>query len=71
LIRIKRKGRPFATCSICNATPCSSPSEHARARREAELKSPSKVTQLHKYHWNGQIFGFRYEQKKNIQSGMV
>lgn len=48
LIRIKRKGRPFATCSICNATPCEAPTEHARLKREAELKSPSsKVTQLH------------------------
>jgi hypothetical protein len=48
LIRIKRKGRPFATCSICNATPCEAPTEHARLKREAELKTPSsKVTQLH------------------------
>ena len=45
LIRIKRKGRPFATCSICHSTPCESPSEHARQKREAELKAPSKVTQ--------------------------
>ncbi|KAJ5717939.1 hypothetical protein N7488_003585 [Penicillium malachiteum] len=42
LIRIKRKGRPFATCSICNSTPCESPTEHARQKREAELKNPSK-----------------------------
>ncbi|KAJ5493348.1 hypothetical protein N7539_002094 [Penicillium diatomitis] len=41
LIRIKRKGRPFATCAICHATPCEAPSEHARLKREAELKSPS------------------------------
>ncbi|KAF7716824.1 Copper-fist domain-containing protein [Penicillium ucsense] len=41
LIRIKRKGRPFATCTICHATPCEAPSEHARLKREAELKSPS------------------------------
>ncbi|KAJ5115211.1 hypothetical protein NUU61_000970 [Penicillium alfredii] len=45
LIRIKRKGRPFATCSICHSTPCESPTEHARQKREAELKCPSKVTQ--------------------------
>ncbi|KAJ6133000.1 hypothetical protein N7471_008215 [Penicillium samsonianum] len=45
LIRIKRKGRPFATCTMCNATPCTSPIEHARAKRDAELKCPSKVTQ--------------------------
>ncbi|KAJ5584603.1 uncharacterized protein N7459_004403 [Penicillium hispanicum] len=42
LIRIKRKGRPFATCSICHSTPCEAPTEHARLKREAELKSPSK-----------------------------
>ncbi|KAG0154288.1 hypothetical protein PDIDSM_1668 [Penicillium digitatum] len=30
---------------MCNATPCTSPIEHARAKRDAELKSPSKVTQ--------------------------
>lgn len=45
LIRIKRKGRPFATCTVCQSTPCTAPSEHARAKREAELKTPSKVTQ--------------------------
>lgn len=45
LIRIKRKGRPFATCSICHSTPCEAPAEHARLKREADLKSPSKVTQ--------------------------
>jgi hypothetical protein len=49
LIRIKRKGRPFATCSICNATPCETPTEHVRLKREAELESPSsKVMQLNK-----------------------
>ncbi|KAJ5887802.1 hypothetical protein N7495_007843, partial [Penicillium taxi] len=49
LIRIKRKGRPFATCSICCSTPCSSPMEHARIKRDAEIKTPnSKVTQIHK-----------------------
>ncbi|KAJ5167781.1 uncharacterized protein N7482_003375 [Penicillium canariense] len=41
LIRIKRKGRPFATCSICNSTPCEAPTDHARLKREAELKTPS------------------------------
>jgi len=45
LIRIKRKGRPFATCTVCQSTPCTAPSEHARAKREAELKTPTKVTQ--------------------------
>lgn len=44
VIRIKRKGRPFATCTICNATPCTAPIEHARAKRDAELKCP-KVRQ--------------------------
>lgn len=44
LIRIKRKGRPFATCSVCQATPCKSPLDHARQKRETELKHP-KVTQ--------------------------
>ncbi|TPR10639.1 Ubiquitin-conjugating enzyme family protein [Aspergillus niger] len=33
LIRINRKGRPFATCSICNCTPCESPEEHAKLKR--------------------------------------
>lgn len=48
LIRIKRKGRPFATCTICNCTPCTSPTEHTRLKREAELKYPSsKVTHTH------------------------
>ncbi|KAL3476897.1 copper fist DNA binding domain-containing protein [Aspergillus californicus] len=42
LIRINRKGRPFSTCSICNCTPCSSPDEHNRLKREAELKSESQ-----------------------------
>nr|XP_003188802.1 hypothetical protein ANI_1_166174 [Aspergillus niger CBS 513.88] len=32
LIRINRKGRPFATCSICNCTPCESPEEHAKLK---------------------------------------
>lgn len=40
LIRIKRKGRPFATCTICHATPCESPVEHTRQKRETELKCP-------------------------------
>lgn len=45
LIRIKRKGRPFATCTICHSTPCEAPSEHTRLKRESELKVPSaKVT---------------------------
>ncbi|KAJ5592761.1 hypothetical protein N7537_009665 [Penicillium hordei] len=44
LIRIKRKGRPFATCTMCNATPCTSPMEHARAKRDAELKCPKKAS---------------------------
>ncbi|KAJ5386503.1 hypothetical protein N7509_009044 [Penicillium cosmopolitanum] len=39
------QGRPFATCTVCQSTPCTAPSEHARAKREAELKTPSKVTQ--------------------------
>ncbi|KAL2793867.1 copper fist DNA binding domain-containing protein [Aspergillus keveii] len=42
LIRINRKGRPFSTCSICNCTPCNSPDEHNRLKREAELKSQSQ-----------------------------
>ncbi|KAL4991903.1 copper fist DNA binding domain-containing protein [Aspergillus falconensis] len=42
LIHINRKGRPFATCSICNCTPCNSPDEHNRLRREAELKMRSE-----------------------------
>ncbi|KAL4817195.1 copper fist DNA binding domain-containing protein [Aspergillus spinulosporus] len=42
LIHINRKGRPFSTCSICNCTPCNSPDEHNRLRREAELKMRSE-----------------------------
>ncbi|KAJ6115929.1 hypothetical protein N7523_006346 [Penicillium sp. IBT 18751x] len=60
LIRIKRKGRPFATCSICHSTPCSAPTEHARQKREAELKHPSKVTQTRHIEFPApgrQIFG--------------
>ncbi|KAL6230274.1 copper fist DNA binding domain-containing protein [Aspergillus navahoensis] len=42
LIHINRKGRPFSTCPICNCTPCNSPDEHNRLRREAELKMRSE-----------------------------
>ncbi|OOF92830.1 hypothetical protein ASPCADRAFT_133227 [Aspergillus carbonarius ITEM 5010] len=41
LIRINRKGRPFSTCSVCNCTPCEAPEEHAKLKREAEVKSHS------------------------------
>ncbi|PTU19888.1 hypothetical protein P175DRAFT_0502063 [Aspergillus ochraceoroseus IBT 24754] len=41
LIRINRKGRPFSTCLICNCTPCESPDEHNKLKREAEMKSQS------------------------------
>ncbi|KAJ5472691.1 hypothetical protein N7530_006692 [Penicillium desertorum] len=54
LIRIKRKGRPFATCTMCNATPCTSPIEHARAKRDAELKCPKKSSgRIHRQNPNG------------------
>ncbi|KNG82852.1 hypothetical protein ANOM_008634 [Aspergillus nomiae NRRL 13137] len=43
LIRINRKGRPFSTCSVCNNTPCPTPEEHTKLKREAEAKSSSKV----------------------------
>ena len=36
LTRINRKGRPFSTCTICHRTPCPSPEEHGRLRRERE-----------------------------------
>ncbi|KAL4946060.1 copper fist DNA binding domain-containing protein [Aspergillus oleicola] len=39
LTRINRKGRPFSTCSICNCTPCNSPEEHTKLKREAELRA--------------------------------
>ncbi|KAB8263195.1 copper fist DNA binding domain-containing protein [Aspergillus pseudonomiae] len=42
LIRINRKGRPFSTCSVCNNTPCPTPEEHTKLKREAEAKSSSK-----------------------------
>ncbi|PLB43330.1 copper-fist-domain-containing protein [Aspergillus steynii IBT 23096] len=45
LIRINRKGRPFATCSVCHHTPCPTPDEHTKLRREAEAKS-SKITRI-------------------------
>ncbi|PYH86394.1 copper-fist-domain-containing protein [Aspergillus uvarum CBS 121591] len=38
LIHINRKGRPFATCSVCNCTPCEAPEEHAKLKREADAK---------------------------------
>ncbi|KAJ6090450.1 hypothetical protein N7486_009265 [Penicillium sp. IBT 16267x] len=49
LIRIKRKGRPFATCSICQATPCKSPTDHARQKREIELKHLKKASHARLY----------------------
>lgn len=55
LIRIKRKGRPFATCIICNAIPCTAPIEHARAKRDAEFKCP-KVTQTRNTTSTARIF---------------
>ncbi|KAE8379802.1 copper fist DNA binding domain-containing protein [Aspergillus bertholletiae] len=42
LIRINRKGRPFSTCSVCQNTPCPTPEEHTKLKREAEAKSSSK-----------------------------
>ncbi|KAL4932988.1 putative Cu-dependent DNA-binding protein [Aspergillus undulatus] len=42
LTRINRKGRPFSTCSICNCTPCNSPEEHTKLKREAELKAQAQ-----------------------------
>ncbi|RAL14347.1 putative Cu-dependent DNA-binding protein [Aspergillus homomorphus CBS 101889] len=41
LIHINRKGRPFATCSVCNCTPCEAPEDHAKLKREAEAKCQS------------------------------
>ncbi|OJJ33728.1 hypothetical protein ASPWEDRAFT_41587 [Aspergillus wentii DTO 134E9] len=41
LIQINRKGRPFSTCSVCGCTPCESPEEHAKLKREAEAKAAS------------------------------
>ncbi|RAH78753.1 copper-fist-domain-containing protein [Aspergillus japonicus CBS 114.51] len=38
LIHINRKGRPFATCSVCNCTPCEAPEEHAKLKREVDAK---------------------------------
>ncbi|KAL4894427.1 copper fist DNA binding domain-containing protein [Aspergillus ambiguus] len=35
LIRINRKGRPFSTCSVCHCTPCPTPDEHSKLRRES------------------------------------
>ncbi|CAG7962722.1 unnamed protein product [Penicillium salamii] len=58
LIRIKRKGRPFATCTMCNATPCTAPSEHARAKRDAELKCPKKASNARHYPRNHSTNGF-------------
>ncbi|KAJ6093446.1 hypothetical protein N7486_008735 [Penicillium sp. IBT 16267x] len=49
LIRIKRKGRPFATCLICQATPCKFPTDHARQKRETELKHPKKASHARLY----------------------
>ncbi|RAK75396.1 putative Cu-dependent DNA-binding protein [Aspergillus fijiensis CBS 313.89] len=38
LIHINRKGRPFATCSVCNCTPCEAPEDHAKLKREADAR---------------------------------
>ncbi|RAH40076.1 putative Cu-dependent DNA-binding protein [Aspergillus brunneoviolaceus CBS 621.78] len=44
LIHINRKGRPFATCSVCNCTPCEAPEDHAKLKREADARcQASKV----------------------------
>ncbi|KAJ5924352.1 hypothetical protein N7466_008539 [Penicillium verhagenii] len=58
LIRIKRKGRPFATCSICNSTPCKSPTDHARQKRESELKHPKKASHARLYPRHHNPHGF-------------
>lgn len=47
MIRINRKGRPFSTCSVCNCTPCEAPEEHAKLKREAEVKSHSSKVEVH------------------------
>ncbi|KAF3023840.1 hypothetical protein E8E15_004413 [Penicillium rubens] len=40
---------------MCNATPCTSPIEHARAKRDAELKCPKKSSsgRIHRQNPNG------------------
>ncbi|KAJ5155330.1 hypothetical protein N7492_008133 [Penicillium capsulatum] len=58
LIRIKRKGRPFATCTICHATPCAAPVEHSRQKRDAELKCPKKTTHARLYPRHHNPHGF-------------
>ncbi|KAL4964849.1 putative Cu-dependent DNA-binding protein [Aspergillus stella-maris] len=53
LTRINRKGRPYSTCSICNCTPCSSPEEHTKLKREAELRAQAqnvRASPLHTSH---------------------
>ncbi|GKZ18395.1 hypothetical protein AbraIFM66951_000953 [Aspergillus brasiliensis] len=44
LVRINRKGRPFATCSICNCTPCESPEEHAKLKLSTATTLPATTT---------------------------
>ncbi|KAJ9389135.1 hypothetical protein DTO063F5_2295 [Paecilomyces variotii] len=48
LIRINKKGRPFAVCSICRSSPCKEPEEHSRLRRETEMQSSKKATSRHR-----------------------
>ncbi|KAL2004554.1 hypothetical protein VTN00DRAFT_3439 [Thermoascus crustaceus] len=42
LIRINKKGRPFSICRLCNRSPCNSPEEHSKLRREADMGSSTK-----------------------------
>ncbi|KAL2002254.1 hypothetical protein VTN02DRAFT_335 [Thermoascus thermophilus] len=42
LIRINKKGRPFSICRLCNRSPCKSPEEHSKLRREADMASSTK-----------------------------
>ncbi|OJJ42854.1 hypothetical protein ASPZODRAFT_136998 [Penicilliopsis zonata CBS 506.65] len=67
LIRIQRKGRPFSTCPVCNCTPCSSPEEHAKIRREADSKSSSKVTHDQRQMWQLRARDARKKKKKKNQ----
>ncbi|KAL4806227.1 copper fist DNA binding domain-containing protein [Aspergillus unguis] len=41
LTHINRKGRPFSTCPTCHCTPCSSPYEHIKLRRDGKSRSQS------------------------------
>ncbi|EAW14980.1 copper fist DNA-binding domain-containing protein [Aspergillus clavatus NRRL 1] len=53
LTRINRKGRPSATCAVCNNTPCPRPREHSKLKSNTNntgTKSSPKVSVAMAHH---------------------